>query len=581
VTAPQSSGDGAIEGVVVRLGTNEPIVGVHVELRRVEGTAALPLGPLVFPSGYFSPGALVRRVDPNPSDSASARTTEGGRFTFGNLKPGKYRLLAADPRGIYYALEYGQRNPRGGGVDIPLEGQRLSVRLEMVPMSSVSGRVIGADGKPAAHVHVMAAEIAYQNGERVLNQVQGVETNDRGDYRLFWLPPGRYYIGAFPEGMRRREYATPFGPPAQVESLNQTFSQALVQYRAGPNGEVLEEVYETVYAPGDTNLQSARIIDLRSGSNAASIDISLAAGRRAAARIRGLVVDGVSGRPAPGARVIAAPRSAGPAVFSPTATTDASGRFEIVGVMAGSYLLRATLDPNRNANGVLQHAVQSVDIGGSGVDGLKLLLTSGLRIDGRVTLDDGAASNDYRVSLTPDVSQIPFPGGGEPSGGAFSLSGVYPGSYRVVVSPRVDGAERAFVKSVKFGGAELPDHEFRLGDSVPGELEILIGRNGGSLEGNVIDAQRSAAVNVMVALVPVGSRRADRSKTVRTDSTGRFRLQGLPPGNYLAIAFPWIERGLAQYSEFSRAIENRATAVSINEGTNRNIDLTLQPELDF
>ncbi len=68
----------------------------------------------------------------------------------------------------------------------------MKVRLEMAPMASVSGHVIGADGRPAAHAHVLAAEIAYQNGVKVLNQVQGVETDERGNYRLFWLPPGKY-----------------------------------------------------------------------------------------------------------------------------------------------------------------------------------------------------------------------------------------------------------------------------------------------------------------------------------------------------------------------------------------------------
>ena len=64
-------------------------------------------------------------------------------------------------------------------------------------MASVSGRVTGADGKPAAHAHVLAAEIAYQNGVRVLNQIQGVEADELvkrtratiekslGDYYIF------------------------------------------------------------------------------------------------------------------------------------------------------------------------------------------------------------------------------------------------------------------------------------------------------------------------------------------------------------------------------------------------------------
>jgi hypothetical protein len=78
-------------------------------------------------------------------------------------------------------------------------------------------------------------------------------SDDRGDYRLFWLPPGQYYIGAFPEGLRRRAAAVPFGPPGAVESLNQIYPEAPIQYRAS-GGDVFEEVYETVYAPGASSI---------------------------------------------------------------------------------------------------------------------------------------------------------------------------------------------------------------------------------------------------------------------------------------------------------------------------------------
>src|SRR5205823_5273815 len=43
---------------------------------------------------------------------------------------------------------------------------------------------------------------AFQDGERTLMQVKADVTDDRGEYRLFWLPPGLYYIGAEPQGGR-------------------------------------------------------------------------------------------------------------------------------------------------------------------------------------------------------------------------------------------------------------------------------------------------------------------------------------------------------------------------------------------
>ena len=150
LSARPQAGAGSIEGTVVRLGSTDPIAGVNIEMRRVEGTAASPLLPLVFASGYSSPGAIVIPSAPNPADVSYATTGSDGAFRFTDLKPGKYRLLAAHPEGTYYPAEYGQRNPRGPGFDFSIDSaSSMKVRLEMAPMASVSGHVIGADGRPA------------------------------------------------------------------------------------------------------------------------------------------------------------------------------------------------------------------------------------------------------------------------------------------------------------------------------------------------------------------------------------------------------------------------------------------------
>jgi hypothetical protein len=189
VAAAQSAGAGSVEGVVVRLGNGEPITGVNVEMRRVEGTAAAPLGPPVFATGYTSPGAVVVPSSPNPADIFRARTGNNGRFVFTNLRPGKYRLLAAHPRGAYYPAEYGQRHPRGPGYDFVLdETQPMRVGLEMAPMAAVSGRVLGADGRPAPRAGRF--------------RIQGVAP---GSYLAFawpWLPNA---IWQYPEFIRTFE----------------------------------------------------------------------------------------------------------------------------------------------------------------------------------------------------------------------------------------------------------------------------------------------------------------------------------------------------------------------------------------
>jgi len=200
---------------VVRLGSNDPISEVDVELTRLEGTAAYPLAPPAFPRGNFSPGAVVAPTSPNPADMPSTRTNQDGRFVFRNLKPGTYRLLAARGGGEYYPVEYGQHGPKGHGHNFQLaESQTMKdIRLEMAATGAISGRVFDADGAPVGRVQVMALEASYQSGQRTLKIVQARDTDDRGAYRLFWLPPGRYYIAARPEDPRSRFVTLVSGPP--------------------------------------------------------------------------------------------------------------------------------------------------------------------------------------------------------------------------------------------------------------------------------------------------------------------------------------------------------------------------------
>ena len=44
-STPQVTATASIEGVVVRIGTNEPIADADLELSRIEGTPAAPLNP--------------------------------------------------------------------------------------------------------------------------------------------------------------------------------------------------------------------------------------------------------------------------------------------------------------------------------------------------------------------------------------------------------------------------------------------------------------------------------------------------------------------------------------------------------
>src|SRR5206468_3397974 len=121
-------------------------------------------------------------------------------FLFENVSPGNYRLIATSEGG-YVPAEYGQCSPTGQGIGFEIAaGQKMTgIQLAMAPTGSISGRVYDRDGDPLENAQVMALRPVYKNGRRTLTIVQAVATDDRGEYRLFWLAPGRYYVSAKPD----------------------------------------------------------------------------------------------------------------------------------------------------------------------------------------------------------------------------------------------------------------------------------------------------------------------------------------------------------------------------------------------
>jgi hypothetical protein len=63
----------------------------------------------------------------------------------------------------------------------------------MIRGGTITGHVRDAEGKLASNVTISAGKSNSAGGFRTF---VSKTTDDRGEYRLFWLPPGEYYVGA-------------------------------------------------------------------------------------------------------------------------------------------------------------------------------------------------------------------------------------------------------------------------------------------------------------------------------------------------------------------------------------------------
>jgi protocatechuate 3,4-dioxygenase beta subunit len=343
----------SIRGTVVRADTRSPLPRVRLELVPEE-YAKRPTGyeKVCKPSADIEPVRL-RRL---------AMTDDNGRFTFLEIPPGRY-LLAAEHEG-YLRAEWGQRGkfpigtvlaigPQddllesinvtlgGRGNSAPRENRGQStgaldssvspgVRTEvmsrnalqnlvmsMYPAPTISGRVFDDESRTVVAGVIQAYQLRYTplNG-RTLRSIRSTLTNDRGEYRLFWLNPGEYYIAA-----------------GYTDSGLQPWREGL---RLTPNLPNADSRLPMLFYPDAAKASDAVAVPLNAGSDSI-VDIKLRARPRFTVRVR-LVGNAIP----PNANLVFVPQGGDLcAAMDYAITPGRDGLFEIRDVPEGVYVMMA------------------------------------------------------------------------------------------------------------------------------------------------------------------------------------------------------------------------------------------------
>lgn len=292
IQAPAPVSSASISGRVVEAGNGTPISDAQVTVMPVQSTPTFAQPPL------------------------SVRTDAGGRFTIGGLQPGRYRV-AAQKSG--YAFAFGP----GAAASVEVAaGQEHGVDLSLERGAAITGRVVSENGEPLVNLRVMAmrqlvADPRVTESRRgaigPIPAGPGVQTNDLGEFRLFGLPAGEYYVQVSP-GFEFGRAAT---QPART----------LVP----------------TYFPDATDPGSAQTILVAAGQTSDAIVIRMA--DAPAFQVSGIVVD-ETGRPVANAMVRLDPDSETGPRFSYgrlplQAHTSAVGAFSIGNVTTATYTLIA------------------------------------------------------------------------------------------------------------------------------------------------------------------------------------------------------------------------------------------------
>ena len=66
-------------------------------------------------------------------------------------------------------------------------------------------------------------------------------------------------------------------------------------------------------------------------------------------------------------------------------------------------------------------------------------------------------------------------------------------------------------------------------------------------------------------------------KTARPDQDGRYKVTGLPPGEYRVIALDYVDSNEWNDPDFLERVRSKTSAFSINEGETKSVDLRITP----
>src|SRR5262249_1430756 len=159
-------------------------------------------------------------------------------------------------RNGYVTAEYGQRTISDPGAILTLTPgtNRTGLIFRMVSAAVISGRIFDDDGEPVPNAIVTAARDAYREGKRTLAIEASAQTNDLGEYRLYGMKPGSYYVAAVETSQR------------QVSGDR--------QYAAG-NSQAPEQGHVKTYYPGTIETAKSAAITVKAGEEIPSTDIVL------------------------------------------------------------------------------------------------------------------------------------------------------------------------------------------------------------------------------------------------------------------------------------------------------------------
>ena len=491
-------------------------------------------------------------------------TDQDGRFQQTGLPADRYTIIASRPS--YLSITYGAKQTGRSGVPLLLAaGETRTISLVMPRGAVITGTVLGTDGLPAAGVTVTAMRPVIANGDRVLigsAVAPAGQADDRGRYRIWGLPPDKYVIVARPAASMARGMA--------------------IGAEAGSERNV---TYAPIYFPGTADLGAAQWLQVASGQELSGIDLPMQL--LPSATISGvLATEDDSPLPA-GVRLLVLRATTGLAPYDAgeSVPVGSNGRFEAPSLPPGRYVVRLQ-NPVPALGSTLTGVVNGgfwarteVELDGHPIKDLVVTLRRGFQLRGTIAFGsrEGSPPPDpsaITVSLdavTVDGVKPSSPPVVRPdSSGAFTISGLGPGRYRVnAVFPAIAARTIGWhLKSVSAGGEVLQGDVLEIPSTgVAGSISVVFGPTPNEVSGRLVVSDGTPAPDYFIVLFPADEMRwVNQSRNIqntRPGTDGVFKFTNPPAGSYFLCALDDLQTADLADREFLRSLVPGAVRIQV------------------
>ena len=532
--------------------------------------------------------AQVRIMGPDIG-SKTATTDAEGRFEFRDLPAGRFNLSAN--KSGFVTVQYGQTRPFESGKAIDLTEAQVMDKVDIaMPRGSViSGRLVDEFGDPVADAIVNSMRSVWTGGRRRLQPTgRTAMTNDLGQFRIYGLSPGDYFVSAtLPGDMMGMEMAMAFAGGGGGFG--------------GPTGSNPNSGYAPTYFPGTSSGAEAQKISVAVGQEAQNTDFALLPVKLS--KISGTVISS-EGKPVDGSMINMMPRNAdaGGMFMMGGARTDKNGNFTISNAAPGDYTLQSRSMTFATSGGA-DNMVFTARIGGEGSDAeggsvavsvngedisnVIIVTSKGATATGHLTFEGGSKPDtltNIRVSATGADNDGPMMGMGGGGSGTVKADGTFElrGLSGTRILRAINLPQGWILKSVRLNGADVTDGgiEFKPGEALTG-VDVVLTSKRTEVNGVVKGAGSQPVKDYTLVVFSDEPQRwsAVNSRYIastRPDQEGRYQVRNLPPGGYYAVAVDYLAQGEWNDPDVLERLKPKATKFSLDEGETKTLDLKMQ-----